>query len=82
MVLFVDWKCAKTLHFPALPLHLDAAWAVHSTMDGTVVWRSGTINGSEKLLSCTKAAIRTIAKRAKLPYNEVVVSGSPRCRGL
>ena len=49
MVLFVDWKYAKTLHFPALPLHLDAAWAVHFTMDGTVVWRSCMINASERI---------------------------------
>jgi hypothetical protein len=35
VVLFVDWKYAKTLYFPALPLHLDAAWPVHFTMDGT-----------------------------------------------
>ena len=57
VVLFVDWKFAETLHFSALPLHLDAARAVHSTMDRTVIWRSCIISASEKLLSCTKAEI-------------------------
>ena len=57
MVLFVDRMYAKTLHFPAEPVHPDAAWAVPSAIDGTVIWRSCTVSGPEKLQSCTEAQI-------------------------
>ena len=31
VVLFVDWKCPKTLHFPAQLLHLGTPWAAEFT---------------------------------------------------
>ena len=37
MVLFVDRMYAKTLHFLAEPVHLDAAWAEPSAIDGTLI---------------------------------------------
>ena len=37
MVLFVDRIYAKALHFLAEPVHLDAAWAEPSAIDGTLI---------------------------------------------
>jgi hypothetical protein len=37
VVLFVDRMYAKTLHFLAEPVHLDAAWAEPSAIDGTLI---------------------------------------------
>src|SRR5947208_4427204 len=37
VVLFVDRIYAKTLHFLAEPVHLDAAWAEPSAIDGTLI---------------------------------------------
>ena len=37
MVLFVDRMYAKTLHFLAEPVHLDAAWAEPSAIGGTLI---------------------------------------------
>src|SRR5271157_2055549 len=37
VVLFVDRIYAKTLHFLAEPVHLDAAWAGPSAIDGTLI---------------------------------------------
>ena len=37
VVLFVDRIYAKTLHFLAEPVHLGAAWAEPSAIDGTLI---------------------------------------------
>jgi acyl dehydratase len=37
VVLFFDRKYAKTLHFLAEPVHLDAAWAEPSAIGGTLI---------------------------------------------
>jgi hypothetical protein len=57
VVLFVDRKYAKTLHFLAEPVHLDAARTEPSAIGGTLIPRSCTVSGPEKLQSCTEAQI-------------------------
>jgi hypothetical protein len=57
VVLFVDRIYAKTLHFLTEPVHLDAAWAEPSAIGGTLISRSCTVSGPEKLQSCTEAQI-------------------------
>jgi hypothetical protein len=49
VVLFVDRIYAKTLHFLAEPVHLDAAWTEPSAIRGTLIPRSCTVSGPEKL---------------------------------
>jgi hypothetical protein len=73
---------AKTLHFLAEPVHLDAAWAEPSAIDGTLIQEIvHTVSAPESLRSCTEAEIRTIAKYAKPPYNEIVVNVPPAMLG-
>jgi hypothetical protein len=81
VVLFVDRIYAKTLHFLAEPVHLDAARTEPSAIGGTLILRSRTVSGPEKCSLVPKRTFRTIAKYAKPPYNEILNDGSPAMLG-
>ena len=81
MVLFVDRIYAKTLHFLAEPVHLDAAWTEPSAIPGTLIPRSCTVMDRRSCSLVPKRRFRTIAKYAKPLYNEILVNGSPAMLG-
>ena len=81
VVLFVDRMYAKTLHFLAEPVHLDASRTEPSAIGGTLIPRSCTVSGPENCSLVPKRRFRTIAKYAKPPYNEIVVNVPPAVLG-